>query len=135
MYGTSIEPLANIYAGLNYALHDYPSLQYAMDKAGGYAAGGIIGRPFSYDEGGWLQPGYTPVWNGTGAPEPVMNPAQWEGMKNGNGDLLAELRTIKSLLATNPQDTAEGVAAGMDGVLQRASIAHADRSLLNERTR
>lgn len=39
------DPFANIYAGLNYALHRYPSLQYAMDKPGGYKAGGLVDEP------------------------------------------------------------------------------------------
>lgn len=34
-----LDPLANIYAGLNYALHAYPSIAYAMMKPGGYASG------------------------------------------------------------------------------------------------
>jgi hypothetical protein len=55
------DPLANIYAGLNYAIHRYPSLKYAMDKPGGY------------DQGGWLIPGGT---NQTGRPEAVLNPEQ-----------------------------------------------------------
>jgi tape measure domain-containing protein len=37
------DPLANIYAGLHYAIGRYPSLAYAMDKPGGYAAGGLVG--------------------------------------------------------------------------------------------
>lgn len=53
-------PFANIYAGLNYALHRYHSLRYAMLKPGGY------------DSGGWLPP---PV-NGTGKPEAVLNNEQ-----------------------------------------------------------
>jgi tape measure domain-containing protein len=36
------DPLANIYAGLHYALGRYPSLQYAMDKPGGYKLGGLV---------------------------------------------------------------------------------------------
>ena len=47
-------PLANVYAGLNYALHRYGSLS-ALHHAGGY------------DNGGWLMPGYTMAYNGTGA--------------------------------------------------------------------
>lgn len=38
-------PLANIYAGLHYAIGRYPSLQYAMDKPGGYWAGGEVPGP------------------------------------------------------------------------------------------
>lgn len=40
-----LNPLANIYAGLNYAMHRYPSLQYAMDKPGGYWSGGMVPGP------------------------------------------------------------------------------------------
>lgn len=62
-----LNPLANIYAGLNYAIHRYPSLQYAMDKPGGY------------DNGGWLMPGQF-GYNGTRTPEPVFNGAQWSAI-------------------------------------------------------
>jgi len=58
------DPLANIYAGLNYAIHAYPSLQYAMDKPGGY------------DNGGWLPPGSGRVFNGTRSPEAVLDPEE-----------------------------------------------------------
>jgi tape measure domain-containing protein len=36
------DPLANIYAGINYAINRYGSLQYAMDKPGGYRSGGLV---------------------------------------------------------------------------------------------
>lgn len=36
-----LDPLANIYAGLNYALHRYGSLD-ALNRPGGYASGGIV---------------------------------------------------------------------------------------------
>jgi hypothetical protein len=32
------------------------------------------------DEGGWLQPGYTSIYNGTGSPEPVLTSKQWQIM-------------------------------------------------------
>lgn len=60
-------PYANIYAGLNYALHRYRSLAYAMNKPGGY------------DNGGWLMPGWTMAYNGTGKPERVVAPHQEQG--------------------------------------------------------
>ncbi len=44
-FGVSVDPLSNIYAGLNYAQHRYPSIQYAMDKSGGYENGGFVNRP------------------------------------------------------------------------------------------
>lgn len=43
MYGVSVDPLANIYASMRYALARYGSLSAAYNKPGGYARGGIIG--------------------------------------------------------------------------------------------
>ena len=63
------DPLANIYAGLNYALHRYGSLS-ALDRPGGYAEGGIV--PSLYDKGGYLAPGTTLVSNQTRDPELVL---------------------------------------------------------------
>ena len=51
-------PLANVYAGLNYAIHRYGSLA-------------ALNRPGGYDNGGWLMPGWTMAYNGTGLPERV----------------------------------------------------------------
>jgi SLT domain-containing protein len=79
-----LNPLANIYAGLNYALHRYPSLQYAMDKPGGY------------DNGGWLMPGQL-GYNGTRTPEPIFTSQQWSAItssldvKNAASELLKQL--------------------------------------------
>jgi len=47
---------------------------------------GVAGMPnahihWAMDEGGFLQPGWNPpIWNGTGQPEPVMSPGQWEDL-------------------------------------------------------
>lgn len=67
------DPLANIYAGVNYAIHRYPSLQYAMDKPGGYINGGI------------LPPGQL-GFNETKKPEYILNESQWDAMKNSGGN-------------------------------------------------
>ncbi|MEH6373621.1 hypothetical protein V7793_04560 [Streptomyces sp. KLMMK] len=72
VYGTSIDPLANIYSGLNYAIHRYGSLS-ALDRPGGY------------DSGGYLPPGLSLVYNGLGKPEPVFTPAQWDLIANSKG--------------------------------------------------
>jgi hypothetical protein len=69
LYGVSIHPYANSYAGGNYAQHQYGSLA-AVDprvRPIGYAKGGLV-----MDQGGWLQPGWNPpTYNGTGRLEPV----------------------------------------------------------------
>lgn len=56
-YGVSVNPLANIYAGLNYALHAYGSIAQAMLKPGGYAGGTM---------------GATPGWHRVGERGPEM---------------------------------------------------------------
>jgi SLT domain-containing protein len=68
LYGTSIDPLANVYSSMRYALSAYGSLSRAYNRPGGY------------DNGGWLPPGITPVVNETGKPEAILNPAQWDAM-------------------------------------------------------
>ncbi|MEV5472959.1 transglycosylase SLT domain-containing protein [Streptomyces sp. NPDC052207] len=40
LYGTSVDPLANVYSSMKYALGAYGSLSRAYDRAGGYAKGG-----------------------------------------------------------------------------------------------
>jgi SLT domain-containing protein len=56
LYGVSTNPLANTYAGLNYALHNYGSLG-ALSKPGGYAAGTSSASP------GWHRVGELgPEW-------------------------------------------------------------------------
>ncbi|MGW2594748.1 peptidoglycan DD-metalloendopeptidase family protein [Streptomyces sp. NPDC001515] len=43
LYGVSIDPMANIYASMRYALARYGSLSAAYSRIGGYAQGGIVG--------------------------------------------------------------------------------------------
>jgi hypothetical protein len=43
MYGVSVDPLANLYASMKYALANYGSLPRAYNRPGGYARGGILG--------------------------------------------------------------------------------------------
>ena len=60
-YGVSMNPYANSYAGAHYAIGRYGSL-FAVDPQI---------RPIGYDRGGWLPPGLSMAYNGTGRPEPV----------------------------------------------------------------
>lgn len=75
--GTSVDPLSNILASMRYAIRTYGSLPAAYNKAGGY------------DSGGWLQPGWTSTYNGTGKPEAVFTDAQWrvlaQNVQGGDG--------------------------------------------------
>lgn len=68
LYGVSTSPLANIYAGLNYAIHRYGSLS-VMTRPGGYGRGGTItepviglgasGRTFAFHKGEEVTPAAT----------------------------------------------------------------------------
>jgi len=65
-YGVSVAPLANIFAGLNYAIHRYGSLA-------------VMTAPGGYDSGGYLPPGISVAVNSTGRPERVLAPGQRGG--------------------------------------------------------
>ncbi|WP_027947220.1 transglycosylase SLT domain-containing protein [Amycolatopsis taiwanensis] len=76
MYGVSVNPLSNVFAGLNYAIHRYGSLA-------------ALNRPGGYDNGGLLDPGWTAVYNGTRSPENVRTSQQED-------QLLAELQALRA---------------------------------------
>jgi SLT domain-containing protein len=60
------DPLASIYAGINYAIHAYSKpLRDVMLQPGGY------------DSGGWMMPGYGTYLNATRKPEAVLTNSQW----------------------------------------------------------
>ena len=63
LYGVSTNPLANIFAGLNYALHAY-----------GPGWTSVLGQGHGYDSGGWLKPGW--ALNMTKGREAVLTPDQ-----------------------------------------------------------
>lgn len=79
-YGVSVDPMANTYAGLNYALHRYGSLS-------------ALNRPGGYDSGGLLMPGATMAVNRTGRPERVLNAdhtARLDALLAGGGGVTIE---------------------------------------------
>ncbi|MFJ1763750.1 transglycosylase SLT domain-containing protein [Amycolatopsis sp. NPDC088138] len=97
IYGVSVDPVSNIYAGLNYAGRRYSAghggylggVLYAMNKPGGYATGGQVRlpRPRAYDNGGPLPPGLSTVYNGTGKPENVRTSSQEDQLLQAMRDL------------------------------------------------
>jgi TP901 family phage tail tape measure protein len=72
MYGVSINPLANIYSSMRYALGTYGSLSRAYNRPGGY------------DQGGVIQRGLTSVMNNTGRPEALLTGPQWQAVYQGS---------------------------------------------------
>ena len=64
------DPLANIYAGVNYAIHRYGNPGFLS----------VLGHGHGYDSGGLLPTGLSLAYNGTGRPEQV-TPARGGGQK------------------------------------------------------
>jgi hypothetical protein len=66
------DPLANIYAGINYAMNRY-----------GQNWINVMTRPGGYDNGGMLPPGLSLTYNGMGISEPaaVFTPPQWDTLR------------------------------------------------------
>ncbi|MDR2985672.1 MAG: hypothetical protein LBV34_12615, partial [Nocardiopsaceae bacterium] len=44
-------------------------------------------QPGKYDQGGFIQPGFSTVYNGTGRPEPVLTGAQWNSVMSDRQNL------------------------------------------------
>lgn len=105
--GNIYDPLANIAAGLNYAMHRYGTL-------------GALNQPGGYDSGGYLMPGVTPVYNGTGQPEPVFTSKQWDVLKaNINGGTSGSRNTINVYASSERSGTS--IAHEIDRHLSRNS--------------
>ncbi|HEX7994939.1 MAG TPA: transglycosylase SLT domain-containing protein [Streptosporangiaceae bacterium] len=65
--GRSIyDPMANIYAGVNYAIHRYGNPGWLS----------VLGHGHGYDQGGWLPTGPSIAINNTGRPEQVIPPGR-----------------------------------------------------------
>jgi tape measure domain-containing protein len=73
--GDIYDPLANTYAGLNYAIHRYGSLA-------------ALNRPGGYDSGGYLPPGLSLAYNGTAQPEPVLTGDQFDRLSGSGGPIV-----------------------------------------------
>lgn len=115
-YGVSVDPVANIYASMKYALSRYGSLSAAYDRAGGY------------DQGGFLPPGDHAVYNHTGQPEPVFTAGQWDvlkanlGARGGPTSVNADVRVfvgdreitdiVRTEITTYDADMARGIDDG-----------------------
>ncbi|MBT8160987.1 MULTISPECIES: phage tail tape measure protein [Arthrobacter] len=64
------DPVANIVAGIGYIRSRYGGIGNVPGLVSMSNGGPYVG----YDSGGWLQPGITQVYNGTGKPERVISP-------------------------------------------------------------
>jgi tape measure domain-containing protein len=99
-----LNPLASIYAGLNYAIHRYGSVSAIDPRV----------RPYGYDSGGMLPPGLSLAYNGTGKPEPV---------GHGLGATVNVYLTVEGSVVTE-RDLVKSVTLGVRDEL----IRHANRN-------
>jgi murein DD-endopeptidase MepM/ murein hydrolase activator NlpD/phage-related protein len=78
---------------------------------GGQGGGFRIPETKLYDNGGWLPPGHSSVYNATGRPEPVFNPEQWDKIKDGKqgGDNIFNLKAY----GAEPKEVAAQLASGV----------------------
>lgn len=97
-----LNPVSNIVAGINYIKARYGSI-FNVQQANASAP------PMGYDAGGWLQPGLSTVFNGTGKPEAILTSDQWAALL-GSG---ASQRITGEL-------TVNGLDAHIDGRIEAA---------------
>lgn len=113
-YGVSVNPTANTYAGLNYALHRYGSLA-ALNQPGGYAGGGLVRKLAA---GGYINEHVL----GVGA-----SGQQYELGEGGRAELVSPVGSLESRLdrliramEANAGQTGAAVADALNGVAKPA---------------
>ena len=116
LYGVSTNPVANMYAGFDYGVHRYHSMQAIPG-----VAAVLAGKPYvGYDDGGYLGEGYNLTYNGTGKPEPVFTDAQWDLLRRGGADGGGRSTT---LYVYPPAASAEDTATEVVRRMQHAGIS------------
>jgi hypothetical protein len=112
------DPLANLYAGMNYAINRYDALEKIWPTRAGYDSGGV------------LRPGMTLVENKTGRNEvaAVFNPQQWDTMTQlASGGSAGGGLSIGQITGSNAQEIAREVMT----MWKRSQARHTGRSFQN----
>jgi hypothetical protein len=95
------DPLANIFAGLNYAVHRYGNPGWLS----------VLGHGHGYDSGGYLPTGLSLAYNGTGKPEPVIPARQFipggRGSSGGEMHIKLELGSSFRRTGLTPEQVAD----------------------------
>jgi SLT domain-containing protein len=105
------DPLANIAAAINYAMHVYgPTLM----------SGGMgMGSGHGYDAGGWLPPGTSLASNLTGRPELILNASQMAAAMGGGPTYIANFDSLTGQAIEAHVQAAFQAMALTQGRLQR----------------
>lgn len=105
-YGTSENPLANVYAGLNYAIHRYGTLA-------------ALGQPGGYDHGGLWMPGQLGI-NTSGRPEMVRSASQEDALVDRLDGIAGLISVLIDRVDAVAPATASGVSRAFGGVSRSA---------------
>ncbi|WP_333742703.1 peptidoglycan DD-metalloendopeptidase family protein [Streptomyces ardesiacus] len=115
MYGVSVDPMANIYASMRYALARYGSLSKAYNRPGGYARGGVVGirrgLPRGYTSGGIIKVGGKKIDTG-----PTAAAVGGDFLKALTGTAAA-INTAMNKVATAIKNAFKGVKTTLDDKL------------------
>ncbi|MFG3136133.1 peptidoglycan DD-metalloendopeptidase family protein [Streptomyces sp. NPDC048211] len=128
LYGVSVDPMANIYASMRYALSRYGSLSAAYSRIGGYAQGGIVGggvqihngllpRTTGYATGGVIKVGGKSIDTG---PLKAAIGADFLTQLTGTS---AAINTAMTKVATALKNAFKGVKTTLDDKLIRVVTA------------
>ena len=122
------DPLANIYAGLNYAIHRYgnPGWLGVLGHGHGYGYGGQV-----MDSGGWLPPGRSLVWNRTGGYEHLSRDAGSEAAGGWHASLDDVCTKLDALIGVTGQQ-GRSFAGALNGTAASAGTrgSYSTRRLL-----
>ncbi|MFE7648671.1 peptidoglycan DD-metalloendopeptidase family protein [Streptomyces phaeoluteigriseus] len=124
MYGVSVDPMANVYASMRYALARYGSLSKAYNRPGGYSLGGIVhrGLPRGYASGGIIRVGGRDIRTG-----PLAAAVGADFLKQLTGTANA-ISAAMSKVATAVRNAFKGVKTSLDDKLLR-QISTANKQL------
>ncbi|NUP02057.1 MAG: peptidoglycan DD-metalloendopeptidase family protein [Nonomuraea sp.] len=126
MYGVSVDPMANIYASMKYALSRYGSLSKAYNRPGGYSLGGVFGvrrgLPRGYASGGIIRVGGKRIDTG-----PLAASVGGDFLKQLSGTAAA-INAAMTKVATAVKNAFKGVKTTLDDKLLK-QISTANKQL------
>jgi murein DD-endopeptidase MepM/ murein hydrolase activator NlpD/phage-related protein len=134
MYGVSIDPMANIFASMKYALATYGSLSRAYNRPGGYARGGLVGgirigrgMGRGYAGGGIIRVGGKRIDTG-----PIASAVGGDFLKQLSGTAAAISAEMKTLV-TAIKNAFKGVRTDLDNrLLAQVAKTNARLQLLSK---
>jgi SLT domain-containing protein len=102
------DPTAQIAAGLRYIAQVYGS------PANAYARW-LSRSPHWYDQGGWLQPGYTLAYNGTGRAERILSPGEMDASGQVEVRVFIGEQELKGIIRTEVDKKSDETARSIAG--------------------